>query len=167
MKNWQMVKVETGYATFAAENLKIKITDAEYDSGCFDLAMYKYGYIVKTALWHSQDMDIPAECYENDNLVWERYFGTPEFAESLNYIDWKNENVLSLSDEARDALIIGRPYSIELCEQFDWAQAYPVVSEGKIIAIYNGPWQTPEEYKNKPIINDEYMDADAEDVKED
>ena len=26
---------------------------------------------------------------------------------------------------------------------------------------------TPEEYKNKPIINDEYMDADADDVTED
>ena len=80
---------------------------------------------------------------------------------------WKKENVLGMSEDAQDALLIGKPYSQDLCEQFDWSGAYPVVSDGKIVAIYDAAWQTPEEYKNKPIINDEYMDADADDVTED
>jgi hypothetical protein len=92
MKNWQIVKIETGLAVFAADDLTIRITDAQ-NSGCFELTLFKDGAIYKTAFWHGQDMDIPTECYENDELVWERYFGTPEFAESLNYIDWEAEDV--------------------------------------------------------------------------
>ena len=90
MKNWQRVKVENGLAVFAAENLKIIITDAENDPGCFDLQMLQNGDVIKTAFWHSQDMDIPAECYE-DKLNWEKYFGTPDFEKCLNFVDWKED----------------------------------------------------------------------------
>ena len=167
LKNWQMVKIETGLAVFAAEDLKIKITDAENDPGCFNINMHKDGNAIKTAFWHSQDMDIPEECYEDDELVWERYFGTPEFLQSLNYVEWKKENILGMTDYAQNELIVGKPYSMELCEQFDWSGAYPVVSDGKIVAIYDMAWQTPDEYAKKPVVNDEYMDADADDVTED
>ena len=166
MKNWQIVKIETGLAVFAADDLTIRITDAQ-NSGCFELTLFKDGAIYKTAFWHSQDMDIPTECYENDELVWERYFSTPDFLNSLNYVEWKKQKVLEMTSPAQNELIIGKTYSQELCEQFDWSGGYPVVSGGKIVAIYDAAWQTPEEYKNKPIINDEYMDADADDVTED
>lgn len=92
-KEWQTAKIQNGLAEFVAEELLIEITDADHASGCFDLTMYKDGYAIKTAFWHAQDMEIPADCYdENDNfLVWERYFGTPEFLVALNYIDWTGE----------------------------------------------------------------------------
>ncbi len=166
MKNWQRVKVETGLAVFAADELTIGITDAKNDPGCFSLTLLDNGHIYKTAFWHSQDMDIPAECYEDDKLNWEKYFGDPEFPQCLNYVEWQRRKVCKMSEYALEALIVGKNYSEELCDEFDWEDCYPVVSKGKIVAIYNAAWQTPEEYKNKPIINDEYMDADADDVTE-
>ena len=165
-KKWQRVKVETGLAVFAADDLTIGITDAKNDPGCFSLTLLDNGHIYKTAFWHSQDMDIPAECYEDDKLNWEKYFGDPEFPQCLNCVEWQRRKVCKMSEYALEALIVGKNYSEELCDEFDWEDCYPVVSKGKIVAIYNAAWQTPEEYKNKPIINDEYMDADADDVTE-
>ena len=166
MRNWQMVKVENGLAIFATEDPTIKITDIEDDPGCFGLLLLKDGHIYKTAFWHGQEMDIPAECYEDGTLVWEQYFSTPEFAKSLNYIDWKKETVMEMREDALDALIIGKPYSQELCDEFRWESAYPVVSEGKIVAVHDAAWPEESGYGNKPIVNDEYVDADAEDVED-
>ena len=63
--------------------------------------------------------------------------------------------------------LVGKPYSLAICEGYAWDGLYPVVSEGVIIDIYDARWGEPEEYKNKPIVNDEYIDADAEDKAED
>ena len=63
--------------------------------------------------------------------------------------------------------LVGKPYSPEICEGYDWDGLYPVVSGGVIVAIYDARWGEPVEYKNKPIVNDEYIDADAEDRDDD
>lgn len=74
-------------------------------------------------------------------------------------------NVLKMTQKDREALFINKRYSKELCDPYDWKGAYPVVSNGFIIAIYDMWCGEPPRYAKKPIINNEYMDADAEDVK--
>lgn len=167
MRNWQKVKVENGLALFTSDALTIKITDIEDCAGCFGLLLLKDGHFFKSAFWHGQDMEIPAECYEDGVLVWERYFGAPDFPKCLNYVEWEKANVLEMTDDELNALIIGEPYSQELVDEFEWDSAYPVVSQGKIIAVHDAAWPEESGYGEKPIVNDEYIDADAEDVIED
>jgi len=76
-------------------------------------------------------------------------------------------SVLKMTKEEINEKIIGKLYSREFADQLNWDTAYPVVSEGKIIAIHDAAWPEESGYGNKPIVDDEYVDADAEDVTED
>jgi hypothetical protein len=73
------------------------------------------------------------------------------------------EEGLTMSQEDQLRTLIGQDYSPEIIDQHDWSGFYPVVSNGKIIDIYDAQNGTPREYSRKPVINDEYMDADAPD----
>lgn len=56
--------------------------------------------------------------------------------------------------------LVGQAYSPEICEPYNWSGFYPVVSQGKIIAIYDCASQEPAEYARLPVIDDQYMSPD-------
>lgn len=63
------------------------------------------------------------------------------------------------------AQYVGREWPCDL--EGDWAGYYPVVSEGRIVAVYDSANQDPVEYTKRPIVDDMYIDADAPDEIED
>lgn len=57
--------------------------------------------------------------------------------------------------EYRD-ILIGRAYTPEILDMYDWEGHYPVVRDGKIVGIEDCAWPR---YVNKPVINDTYIAA--------
>lgn len=54
---------------------------------------------------------------------------------------------------------IGREWPCELTG--DWSGYYPVITGGRIVAIYDAANQEPAEYADKPIVADTYIDGNA------
>lgn len=75
--------------------------------------------------------------------------------------------IAALTRQALEEQIIDRPYAPEIIAQYDWAGFYPVVSGRIIIDVFDcARPHEHEQYRNKPIVNDEYIDADAPDEEQ-
>jgi hypothetical protein len=57
--------------------------------------------------------------------------------------------------------LIGKEYTSEIVDRYDWSHHYPVVSNGKIIAIYDAANAMPREYQGFPVIDDVYISPDG------
>ena len=61
---------------------------------------------------------------------------------------------------------IGKRWDSAILFESNWAGFYPVVSEGVIIGIYDCAFDHIGPYNRKPVVHDEYIDADAPDQEE-
>jgi len=83
MKKYTMGKIEDGRAVYISGDEKIVITNAAYDSGCFDLKRYEGSKLTGKAFWHGGDMDIGSD------FDFVSYFSADSFPDCLNYVDWE------------------------------------------------------------------------------
>jgi hypothetical protein len=77
--------------------------------------------------------------------------------------------VVKMSRKAEyEKRFLGRTYidAAREMDALDWNGLYPVISQRKVVAVFDCAWDTEGPYGKKPVVNDSYIDADAEDVGE-